>query len=96
MFGLYEKVNSGHCRKYLVFACCSNAQTDSSPTSAFVFASFPPKEMEAQAAFSFTSRLILLSLERNSSRKLSPDHSSSVTDMRGTGNLNPVPSSNSY
>lgn len=46
-----KKVNSGHFRKYLAFACCGKAQTDKSPTLAVVSASFFPKEIKVQAAF---------------------------------------------
>lgn len=33
-------------------------ETDRSPTLAVIFSAFSPKEIKAQAAFSFTSRLV--------------------------------------
>lgn len=58
----YKKVNSGHFRKYLAYACMTKLEIDRSPTLAVIFASFPRphKEIKAQAAFSFTSRLVHL------------------------------------
>lgn len=37
-------------------------ETDRSPTLAVIFASFPPKEIKVQPAFSFTPRLVCLGL----------------------------------
>lgn len=94
----YKKVNSGHFRKYLAFACCGKAWTDRSPTLAVVFDSFPPQGNQGTGFIlpHFQACSSWLRLEHASSWKLLPPHSSLVIYMKWTGNLNPVPSSSDY